>query len=193
MSRLSPLAAAKRARLIKIVQTGRNVLRLDEDTYRALLATKADGKRSAKDLSIGQLEAVIKHMRACGFTPRAPGERRALDTSPTAGKARALWLWLHGVGIVRDPSEAALASFAKRITRTDALQWARGQDKLIEGIKSWAARELRVKLAARIEAAGQLADDVTIHRLVIGVSPTLNPTTFDALQRAWLHLDHVGR
>ncbi|WP_418648848.1 regulatory protein GemA [Thauera butanivorans] len=196
---LASARAAQRAKLIKIVQTGRNRLRMDEDTYRDLLAAKSNGKRSAKDLSVDQLEAVIKHLRGCGFKPTkpanaAPRERRALDTSPTGSKARALWLWLHQVGIVRDPSEAALASFGKRISGVDALQWTRRTDKLIEGIKTWAARELPAKLEQRLhalQATGKLPVGMTVAGLVSGVSPTLDSSTFTALQRAWWYLDKV--
>lgn len=198
---LTSARAAQRAKLIKTVQTGRSRLGLDDDTYRALLATKSNGKRSAKDLSIDQLDAVLKHMRAAGFKPTKPGnaaprERRALDTSPTGSKARALWLWLHQVGIVRDPSEAALAAFGKRISGVDALQWTRRTDKLIEGIKIWAARELLAKLEQRLRAlqvAGKLPTGITVEGLVSGVSPTLNPSAFPALQRAWMYLDKVDQ
>lgn len=193
---LASARAAKRARLIKIVQTGRNVLRLDEDTYRDLLAAKSNGKRSAKDLSIDELDAVVKHMRASGFKPtkqagRAPREQRTLDTSPEGSKIRALWLWLHEVGIVVDPSEAALANFARRISGVDTLQWTHRPDKVIEGIKAWAARQLPAKLSERtatLQAAGQLPSDITADALPLLVCPTLNPAGFDALHRTLNYL-----
>lgn len=189
------------AHLIKIVQTGRNRLGLDEDTYRDLLAAKSGGKRSAKQLSITELEAVIKHMRAAGFKATKPAgatprERRALDTAPEASKARALWLWLHEVGIVVDPSERALAAFGRRTCGVDALQWARRIDKLIEGLKAWAARQLPAKLEqriARLVEAGKLRPGVTPHAVARHVRPTLDPAGFDALQAAWEFLDDIER
>jgi len=198
---LASARATQRARLIKIVQTGRNVLRLDEDTYRDLLAAKSNGKRSAKDLSVDELDAVVKHMRASGFKPtkpagRAPREQRTLDTSPEGSKIRALWLWLHEVGIVLDPSEAALANFARRISGVDTLQWTRRPDKVIEGIKVWAARQLPAKLAertARLQAAGKLPAGINVGTLPVLVSPTLNPAGFEAQQRAWWYLDELER
>ncbi|MFN3987621.1 MAG: phage protein GemA/Gp16 family protein [Rhodocyclaceae bacterium] len=196
-----PSRADVRARLIRAVQTGRGKLKLDEDTYRDLLAAKSRGKRSAKDLSVAELEAVLKHMRASGFTPTKPAgamprERRRLDTSPEASKARALWLWLHQLGIVKDPSERALAAFARRISQVDALQWSQRPDKVIEGLKAFAARQLPQRLAARVEsmrAAGTLPQQVTADALPALVSPTLNPAGFDALRAAWLHLDGMER
>lgn len=200
-AKLASARAAQRARLIKIVQTGRNVLRLDEDTYRDLLAAKSGGKRSAKDLSVDELDAVIKHMRAAGFKARKPAtaqprERRALDTFPESSKARALWLWLHEIGIVKDPSERALANFGRRISGVNALQWTRRPDKLIEGIKAWAARELPAKLRDRVaalQAAGKLPGNITADVLPVLVCPTLNPAGFDALSRTWAYLDKVER
>lgn len=198
----APLAAARaaqRGRLIKAVQTGRNVLRLDDDTYRALLALKSGGKRSAKDLSPKELEAVIKHMRAAGFKALKPSgaqprEQRALDTHPESSKARALWLWLHQIGVVNDPSERALASFGRRISGVDALQWTQRPDKLIEGIKAWAARQLPPKLADRVaslQASGKLPADITAGALPVLVCPTLNPAGFEALRRTWSYVDRL--
>lgn len=193
--------AQQRQRLIKTVQTGRSCLGLDEDTYRDLLAAKSGGLRSAKELSTHQLEAVIKHMRDAGFIPKKPAgvqprEHRTLCISPEAQKARALWLWLHQIGIVKDPSERALSQFAKRTCGgVDALQWARRPDKLIEGIKAWAARvALPVKLDERIAglvAAGKLPASTTRELWIIRRFPTRDPATFDALHGAWIALDEV--
>lgn len=197
---LAAARAEQRARLIKIVQTGRNRLGLDEDTYRDLLAAKSGGKRSAKDLDVFQLEAVVKHMRAAGFVATkpagaAPREHRKLDSRPEAEKARALWLWLHQLGIVKNPSEAALAQFAKRTCGgVDALQWARRPDKLIEGLKAWSARLLPPVLAQRVaalQAAGRLAPDVTPAAVIARAAPTLNPASFDALRAAFVFLDQL--
>lgn len=196
---LTSARAAQRARLIKTIQTGRGKLGLDDDTYRDLLSAKAGGKRSAKDLDIRELEAVLAHMRAAGFKPTKPAsttprERRTLDSSAEASKVRALWLWLHQVGIVRDSSEAALAAFVRRTNGVDDLRWARRKDWTIEGIKAWAARQLPAKLEerlARLREADAVPPTVTLGALCQAVSPTLHPRTFDALQRAWNYLDQV--
>lgn len=197
----SSARAAQRARLIKTVQTGRNRLGLDEDTYRDILAAHSNGKRSAKDLDVFELEAVVKHLRKAGFTPTkpasaAPRERRALDTSAEASKARALWLWLHQVGIVRDPSEAALAAFVRRTNGVDDLRWARRKDWTIEGLKAWAARQLPAKIEERLpryKAAGKIHPQATVGTLAAVLRPTLNPVTFDALQAVWDFLDRLDK
>ncbi|ATE60136.1 regulatory protein GemA [Thauera sinica] len=201
----APFAAARqdqRKRLIRTIQTGRSRLGLDDNTYRDLLAAKSGGKRSAADLAVHQLEAVLKHMRAAGFEPQKPvaakpREHRKLDDRPEARKARALWLWLHGIGIVRDPSESALTSFARRTCGgVDALQWARRPDKLVEGIKAWSARLLPAKLDARIasmQATGKLPLHITRQSWIGDQFPTRDPAAFATLQLAWQSLDEVDR
>lgn len=198
----APFASARaqqRARLIKIIHTGRRALGMDEDTYRDLLAAKSDGKRSAKDLTIAQLQMVEQHMRASGFktvkpASAKPRESRKLHTSDESSKARALWLWLHALGIVRDPSEAALAAFVRRTAGVDDLRWTRRPDKVIEGIKIWSARHIPAVLAARfdrMQSAGEVIGAASAEQLVRFVSPTLNPSSFNALQRAWEYLDEI--
>lgn len=198
----APFASARaqqRARLIKIIHTGRRALGMDEDTYRDLLAAKSDGKRSAKDLTNAQLQLVEQHMRASGFKAVKPAsanprESRKLHTSDESSKARALWLWLHQVGIVRDPSEAALAAFVRRTAGVDDLRWTRRPDKVIEGLKIWSARHIPAVLAARFDrmkSAGIVIGAGSSDSLVSAVSPMLNPSSFNALQRAWDYLDRI--
>ena len=72
-----------------------------------------------------------KPAKRAGTRPLAPGRQPR--------KMRALWLALYHLGEVRDPSEAALAAFAKRITGIDALQFLEPHEAnaVIEGLKSW--------------------------------------------------------
>ncbi|MFX8708345.1 regulatory protein GemA, partial [Acinetobacter baumannii] len=61
---------------------------------------------------------------------------------PMARKARALWISLHKLGVVHNPSEQALEAFAKRQLGCEKLVWARQSDayRLIEALKSMAER-----------------------------------------------------
>ncbi|NMG48254.1 DUF1018 domain-containing protein [Azoarcus communis] len=192
-ARLTSARAKQRAFLIKFIHTGRRALGIDEETYRDMLATKSDGKRSSKDLTVAQLELVAKHLRDAGFKPKDRTTRR-LDTAPESLKARALWQWLHAIGIVRDPSEAALAAFVRRTAGVDDLRWTRRPDWVIEGIKAWAARQLPAALKSRLtrlHQAGLAAHVENVETLVLLISPTLDPSTFNALQRAWFELDKI--
>lgn len=143
-----------RAGLVGKVHVARQQLGLDDDSYRDLLE-RVTGKRSAAALSISDLEAVVAEFRALGWKPARRGPVRAgtrpLATTATAGKLRALWLDGWHLGVVQDPSEAALSAWVKRVTGgrrrgIDALQWLTEDDaaKAIEGLKAWLTREAGV-------------------------------------------------
>lgn len=72
------------------------------------------------------------------------GNDRREDTRPEARKVRALWLLLHALGQIEDPSEADLAAYVKRIACTDDMTWARSiaMRRLIEIMKKRAMRAL---------------------------------------------------
>lgn len=188
---------ALRARLIKTVQTGRRALALDDDTWRALLAVHSGGKRSSTELDVRELESVLRHLRASGFTARVPAAarpraQRALDVSTEVRKARAIWLWLHELGIVRDPSEAALAAFARRIGGVDALQWMQRPGKLVEALKAFGARELGPLLDARIAAlveAGRLPPGTTAAALASRLTPRWRVDGWGARRELRVFLD----
>ena len=92
-----------------------------------------------------ELNRVLEHMKRKGFKVRpaaSAAPSRALAQFPQALKIRALWRFLHQLGAVRNPSEAALAAYVKRLTVVDALQWITGEQaaRIIETLKKWAER-----------------------------------------------------
>lgn len=154
--------------MIARVQIARKELGIEESAYRAMLE-RLTGRTSAKDLDQHQLGLVLDELKAKGWRPKvarpaAPAADRAPSDHPQARKARALWLSLHSLGVVRDPSEAALESFARRQLKVEALQWAdKGRVyKLIEALKAIAERagwsqagtsdEIRARLAEMLRA-----------------------------------------
>lgn len=149
--------AETRQRLIKLIHVARRELGLDEDTYRTMLRT-AGGAESTTLMSVPALKAVVEHAKRSGFKVRAatastarPDRRQ--DTSVEARKVRALWLFLHHLGAVRDPSERALATYVKRIAKVDDMHWAPGGAmlKLIETQKKWAMRYLPAVIKALVD------------------------------------------
>lgn len=125
-------------------------LRLDDDAYRAML-TRLTGKASSRDCTDAQLGVVLDEMKAKGWTPKfkvaasnpgASARRGALASSPMAKKARAMWISLHQLGVVRDRSEAALEAFGRRQLGVEKLQWADQSQAnlLIEALKAMAER-----------------------------------------------------
>jgi phage gp16-like protein len=150
------IAAAKKASpirsgLIGKIHVAKAQLGLDDDTYRAMLK-RVTGKESSASCSISQLEGVKAELVNLGWKPAKRAHPRAgkrpLADGEIAGKLRALWISGYHLGVVKDPSEAALAAFVKRATGgkkrgVDALQWLTADDarKAIEALKAWLARE----------------------------------------------------
>lgn len=132
-----------RARLVRLIHVAKRELQLDDDTYRAMLASSSGGLTSTSGMSEAQLQAVLQRAKRAGFKVKSANPQpRRLDLSPEARKVRALWLFLNHLGAVRDPGEVALATYCRRIAKVSALQWAsRGQmSTLIESLKKWALR-----------------------------------------------------
>ncbi len=127
----------QRNKLIGAVHAAKKSRGLDDDTYRAMLHLVI-GKTSAKDATDAELGRVLDHLNG----GRAGGKARGRASSGVAKKVRALWLSLHGLGLVSDPSEKALKAWVKRQYQVDDLAFVRGADSfaVIEGLKQWATR-----------------------------------------------------
>lgn len=134
-----------RLRYIKLIHVARREMRMDDETYRLMLSgmTGLDGATSTADLSVPNLQRVLEQLKQRGFKPRpnkAGTRPRANDEQ--SRKIRSLWLELHDLGAVRDPSEEALASFVKSMTKVSALLWLNvaQASRVIENLKQWQHR-----------------------------------------------------
>lgn len=134
----------QRPRLIKLIQIARRDLRLDDDTYRAMIReTTQSEKTSCTTLTAQQLERVLAHLKSRGFQIKPKTGSRPLADDAQSRKIRSLWLDLHQAGAVRDPSEKALARYIQRVTGgVSALQWlsTAQASTVIETLKKWLAR-----------------------------------------------------
>jgi len=191
---------APRARLVKLIHVAKRELRMDEPTYRAMLLASG-GAQSTAHMAAPALERVLAHLKRSGFKVRhksastqTAAPSRALDTRDQARKVRALWLMLHTLGVVRDPSEAALAAYVKRIAGIDALQWAGEAQlhQLIETLKKWAMRYLPAINAQLHEEAllrasqGRLAAPMDVFlRALECAAGERGGDTFDAQWQQW--------
>lgn len=152
----------RRANVTK-VQIAKRDLGMDDGTYRAMLE-RLTGRTSSTACSDQQLGVVLDELKAKGWKPKVvqggkirgrsgkvvidelakaePRAGRAVASNPVAKKARALWISLHQLGEVRDPSESALEAFARRQLKVDRLQWANQSQgfRLIEALKAMAER-----------------------------------------------------
>ena len=153
----------RRAEIITLIHVAKADLKKngvlpDDDDYRLLLANSTasktgamDGKTSAADMSIDELDRVVVALRAKGFKIRHKkiGKKtgRPLAGSSQTQKLRAIWLDMANLGIVRDPSEEALCSWASnsRSSKITALLEAFDfamTGKTIERLKKWRIREM---------------------------------------------------
>jgi len=129
------------------IHVAKKQLGLDDDTYRDLL-DRVTGKRSAKDMSDAERQAVLEEMRrqGGGFKPGSNGSRRPLE-GRFAKKLQALWIAGWNLGVVRDRDDAALIAFVRRQTHIDHVRFlvdAAEARKAVEAIKAWLTREAGV-------------------------------------------------
>ncbi len=130
----------RRAMLAK-VHIAKKTLGMIDDDYQAVLLRVA-GRDSAGDCTQAELNAVLKEFERLGFSAQArPKGPRPAD-HPAALKARAMWISLGLLGAIKDSSDKALESFARRQLGCDRLQWANQQQvyKLVEALKAIAER-----------------------------------------------------
>ena len=151
-------ATTQAAREIRLIQIGRSALRLDDDTYRSMLAGLCNGKTSSTKLTADERAKVLQHLKASGFViqPKAGGPT-ALEAgwqrAPQMRKLRAMWYALAAAGHVDEPDDieacnAAIETWAKRQLNTGlhpvlhSMRFATGaqMDKLIEMLKRWHRR-----------------------------------------------------
>ena len=138
-----------RNRLIKLIQVARRDLGLDEPNYRGILFAQG-GNDSLAAMSIDGMQKVLDYLKGQGFKVRSTKTDRKQATGLDASKVRALWLFLHELGAVRDPSEAALTAYVKRMVKVDDVQWMRSGrrvETVIESLKKWAMRYLPAAVA----------------------------------------------
>ena len=148
---MGPVADPQRKRELALIHMAKGTLGLSRDDYEHVLRT-VTGKGSAADLNATERDKLLKHFKGKGFQVK-PTEKskqaRTLAQDAQSRKVRAMWLMLHALGQVRDPSETALAAYVKRMAKVDALQWA-NHYAVIESLKAWAMRYLPPYLKAGV-------------------------------------------
>jgi len=186
-------AASNRQRLILLIHVAKRDLSMDDETYRAILQ-RIGKKASSADLTIPELEKVLEHLKRSGFKVRSKAKpaqaksSRPLAQDGASKKIRALWLFLHELGAVKNPSEEALAAYVKRIAGVDALQWINGEqaERLIETMKKWAMRYLPQAVKALVPQVRALQlSDLERDRLNYVLGNALDRNTFDPMHSAW--------
>lgn len=159
-ARKTKSVSLRRRALLGKVHIAKKKLALTDEEYRGIIDQQFKGKTSAKDLSDRRLVELVEYFKTIGFS--APAKKKSRKGPARAGsrslapgevpaKIRALWLALYHLGVVRDPAEAAMAKFVKRMTGVSALQWLdiKGGQNVIEALKDWATREAGVNWSPR--------------------------------------------
>lgn len=133
-----------RKSLIAKIHVAKKQLALTDESYRDVLR-RITGKDSSGSMTHQELDNVVKEFKRLGFDgtykPKRAGERK-LAGSPQAKKIRALWITLHQLGAVHNPSEEALSAYVKRICKVDDLHWINSKDAnlVINTMRSWQRR-----------------------------------------------------
>lgn len=193
--------------LIKLIHVAKREQGLDEPTYRAILKAQGDNESLAA-MRLEGMKKVLDYLKAQGFKVRKTKTDRRQAAGPDARKVRALWLYLHELGAVRDPSEAALTAYVQRIAKVDDVAWMRGarainsggapgwkahQDLVIETLKKWAMRFLPAAiLALKAEVRerydnGQL-DPAQMDCAATAFQRNLEGVGFDVHRQVWENL-----
>lgn len=120
----------------------RKELNLDDDSYRAILV-RVGGHYSAKDMSVGQIEAVLKEFRRLGWKPKlATGNRRTPDSAKAyVRKVYAIWNDMAPL-LASGGTREALRAFVERQTGVSAPEFldAEQATKVTEALKKWRSR-----------------------------------------------------
>ncbi len=126
----------QRKRLIRRIHAEARSRGMDKEA-RVALQRRATGKESCADMTAVELRSVIAEMGR---------SRDRLPSSPMTGKVKALWISAWHLGVVRDRTDAACASWLRRQTGLDAAAWAKpaAMAKAVQALKSWLAREAGV-------------------------------------------------
>lgn len=105
-------------KLIQLIHIAKSQLHMDDDTYQAMLKANT-GKDSTKAMTHAELQTVFDDLKKKGFktTPPIARQNKSGDlrqaNDDQSKLIRHLWLSLHDLGEVRDPSEKALANYVR--------------------------------------------------------------------------------
>ncbi len=193
----------RRRAMLGKVHIAKKSLNLNEDDYRAIVyrhitgldplkaTNEALAAASARDATEPQLLKIIGHFEQLGFKSVAkvvPGRKALAVDTPSARKARALWLSLHQLGAVRNPSEHALEAFACRQLKCEVWRWSDQalSYRLIEALKAMAKRhgwDVGDGRTTKVQGSKQRLLRAILTKLVAAGVASANWSVTDALFR----------
>lgn len=135
------LTAERRKNLAKI-HIAKQQLCLEDEDYR-LIVKRVCGVESAAEADFAGHLQLLKEFWRLGWRPKPAKPAKAPSIKdPQSRRIRWLWLRLIEVGEVRSIEPSALASYVKRLTGVDRLEWltAAQAHRVIGGLQQWAGR-----------------------------------------------------
>lgn len=143
---MSTSAQQRRKNELAMIHIAKNALGLDRETYELTLSNLCNGKRSSADLDWQERQKVLQHFKSKGWINKPAKKARTerpLANSDQIKMIRGLWIELHQMGQLKDPSEQAINRFAKRQFSVDRVEWLDGKQasNMIEALKGWVARK----------------------------------------------------
>ena len=142
--------------LIRLIHVAKGKLKIDDDTYQALLANTANGKTSCSTMNHEELESVYSAMREKGFkrsfkkhVPRVKPNSKGRSKADEIPKIRAIWITMHKHGFINSGDEVSLNAYVKRMTvklnngqGVDELGWLDSSlaYRVLESLKQWHIR-----------------------------------------------------
>jgi hypothetical protein len=114
--------------LLAKIHVARKQLGLDDDQYEAVL--RGFKVTSSKDMTIPQLEQLVKYFKRLGFRPIRARWLKPFDARPGDGQVIALWKRAREIASDIDNGAVRLQGLVKKICGVEALEWCRDEDKL---------------------------------------------------------------
>lgn len=148
MLRGNPRVPAIRRKLIARVHIAKSEMKLDDDSYRALIASVAPGKTSSAKLSLGELNNLVDAFKEKGWKPKPPKKKQGESMNGNDFRTKRTWLinklWgeLGDLSVLDNPTAEGLDAFCKKHMLGDKLAWASSAElnTIVDSLKGWLKR-----------------------------------------------------
>ena len=114
--------------LLAKIHVAKKQLGLTDDQYEAVL--RGFKVTSARELTIPQLEDLVKYFRRLGFRPIRARWLKPPDARPSDDQVIALWKRAREIAADIDGGTVRLQGLVKKICGVEVLEWCRDEDKL---------------------------------------------------------------
>jgi len=114
--------------LLAKVHVAKKQLGLSEDQYEAVL--RGFKVTSAKELTIPQLEELVKYFKRLGFRPIRARWLKPPDARPTDDQIIALWQRAREIAAELPGGTARLQGLVRKVCGVEVLEWCRDADRL---------------------------------------------------------------